>query len=164
MNMNDFDGLVREMNRQQNFDYLNYTVGEVQLINHNNTDERRILLPRIGISFQHHLINEFPMRFRAFIDQILQRVAEERSMDTQRKKVKPVSKDHGRQYFITKKILEGKKCENNCSICLEPLLPEGTRRKKVWELGCGCSLHSVCIRKWQKQDSRCPNCRFECAV
>ena len=159
-----FQSLVAEMNREQNIQYLQYTVGQVQIIGNRDTGDRRVFLPNIGISFRDNVINEFPMRFRAFADAILQRVAEERSRAVQPKVVKPVSKDHGRQYFITPKLLDGQKCENKCSICLEQLLPDDKKRKKVWKLGCGCQFHKICVTKWFKEDSRCPNCRHECSV
>jgi len=116
------------------------------------------------MQFDYNIIDEFPLHFRSFVDALFLRFAEESSWNyIQPKVVKPVSVDHGRQYFITPKLLKGKKCENNCSICLDPLLPEGKRRKKIWELECGDSFCVGCIRKWFKVDSRCPNCRKDCA-
>jgi len=156
-----------EINREENINYLLQALqgGDIAMVRHERTQERQIYLPSLQIRFEYSVIEEFPLRFRQFIDALLQRVAEERSRNYhQPKVVKPVCADHGRQYFITPKLLEGKKCENKCSICLELLLPHGKRRKKVWELECGDSFCVGCIRKWFKVDSRCPNCRKECST
>tara|TARA_B110000211_G_C14029959_1_gene531636 strand:- start:972 stop:1514 length:543 start_codon:yes stop_codon:yes gene_type:complete len=162
----NFEDVVQELNREENILYLrnNAPQGEVMLIQNQDTGQRHVYLPGYSMSFEIALLYELPWRFRHIIDLLIMRAAEDRSRNfDQPKIVKPVSVEHGRQYFITQKLLEGKKCEKNCSICLEPLLPEGKKRKKVWELECGDSFCVGCIRKWFKEDSRCPNCRRDCA-
>ena len=162
-----FGSVVREMNREHNFEYLGQMLQGAQLtiVRNQETGYRSVYIPSLGISFDHDIVHEFPLRFRAFVDALVIRIQENRSrLHNQPKVVKPVSMEHGRQYYITPKLLEGKKCEKNCSICLDPLLPEGKRRKKVWELECGDSFCVGCIRKWFKMDSRCPNCRKDCSL
>ena len=161
-----FSIMVRDINREQNMLYLRTNVpqGHVYIVNEQTTDEQHVYVPGFNMGFPRILLDEFPLRFRQIVDVLVMRAAEERSrVYEQPKAVKAVLVNHGRQYFITPKLLKGKKCENNCSICLEPLLPEGKRRKKVWELECGDSFCVGCIRKWFKEDSRCPNCRKDCA-
>jgi len=154
------------MNREQNFGYLMANIhGGTIIINDNlETHSREIFIPSINIRFDYNLVDEFPLRFRQFVDSFLMTVMEDRSRNqVQPKRVKTVSSEHGRQYFITPKLLNGKE-DVKCTICLENLLPEGKKRKKIWELGCGCKFHSgACIKKWFRQDSRCPNCRQECS-
>jgi len=158
---NDFESIVHDMNREQNINYLQRIVGRVLVMN--DIEDPRVHLPNIGISFQYQLVNEFPFRFRSFIDAIVLRVAEERSAN-QRKPVKSVSENHGRQFFLTQKLFDKIKSPPNCSICLEPLIPEGMKRKKVWKLECGCMFHKrPCIKRWFKESSNCPNCRHDCS-
>lgn len=158
--------VFREINRHENINYLLHSLqgGDVAMIRNAHTNQRQVYLPSLHIRFDYPILEDFPLRFRAFVDALLLRAAEERSRAyNQPKVVKPVSQDHGKQYFITPKLLDGAKCENNCSICLEPLLPEGKRRKKIWKLGCDCQFHIGCVKRWFKEDSRCPNCRQDCA-
>jgi len=159
------EDINEDINRQQNLSYLFHCIdgASISMVIHRITNQPHILIPSLNISFSREVMNEIPFRFREFMDSVFLRVAEERSSNIP-KIVKTVSKDHGRQYFITSKILKGKKCENNCSICLEKLLPDDKKRKKIWELECGCKYCVACVRKWFRQDSRCPNCRNECSV
>ena len=159
------DELAIDMNRNHNVSYLmNIQGGDIVLVRNHSTGERMVVMPTIGVSFEHRILTEFPLRFRAFIDALLIRAAEERSRrHIQPKNVKPVSQDHGRQFFMTPKLLANMKCPPNCSICLEDLIPEGMKRKKVWKLGCDCMFHKQCIVKWFKESSRCPNCRKDCS-
>ena len=162
-----FEQINRDINRNQNINYLVHVLGggDVLIIRNGNTEERQVYLPSLHIRFGYELMEEFPLRFREFIDALLIRAMEERSrLFSQPNIVKSVSADHGRQYFITQKMLDGKPCEKNCSICLDPLLGEGKKCKKIWELECGDCFHKQCIAKWQKNSSRCPNCRHECSA
>lgn len=160
------DQLSRDLNRNENFNYLDYHFGmsNIALIRPTANQSQQIFLGPLGLHFDYTVSEDFPLRFRAFIDAILVRAAEERSRQyPQPKTIKPVSANHGRQFFITPKILEAMKDPSNCSICLEQLLPENMKRKKIWTLGCGCNYHKICVAKWFKEESRCPNCRSDCA-
>lgn len=47
------------------------------------------------------------------------------------------------------------KCEDTCSICIEPLLDSG---KKIIRLHCGHMYHEECIQTWFKVKKICPLC------
>jgi len=50
-----------------------------------------------------------------------------------------------------------------CTICLEPLLAEGRKWAKVWQLhGPQCTFHVRCLRKWHEGNCTCPNCGLRC--
>lgn len=158
--------VVHDINQEHNLNYLLHALqgGDITVVRNQDTGTRMVYLPTIGVSFEHGILTEFPLRFRAFIDALMVRAAEERSRrHVQPKHVKPVSNEHGLQFFMTPKLLAKIQSPPNCSICLDPLIPEGMQRKKVWTLGCGDIFHKNCIAKWLKMDSRCPNCRKDCA-
>jgi len=161
----EFHAMVRDVNREQNMIYLraNAPRGGIQMITH-TTGVQHVYIPGYSLSFAVQLLFEFPMRFRQIFDILLMRSAQSRSQSfEQPKAVKPVSQDHGRQFMMTPKLLARINNPPSCSICLDPLIPEGMKRKKVWELECGCYYHAACVRKWWREDSRCPNCREDCA-
>jgi len=153
-------------NREMNYQHLARMsgTGRVHFIQLPVTNERHVYLPDYQLSFEIELMDEFPMRFRQMLDVLLIRAGEDRSRrHRQPKFVKPVSSEHGRQFFMTPKLLAKMDNPPNCSICMDSLIPEGMKRKKVWQMECGCIYHKGCINRWHREDSRCPNCRTDCS-
>jgi len=127
----------------------------------------RVWIPSIGIAFSSTTLNLSRPMFLTAIDNLMQEAVLQQSMlqDQPAKTVKPVSPSFGRQYYTTQKLLKSmKEAPPRCSICLEDLLPEGSKRRKVWQLhGPQCTFHIGCLKRWHKESSKCPNCNLDCS-
>ena len=138
------------VNREHNINYLvqNVVQGRLSFIDNPETGVSQVYLPSLRLSFDERVLNEFPMRFREIVESLIMQVMERRSYEhRQRKNVEPVPKDHGRQYFMTRKMLDKIEHPPNCTVCMDPLVPEGKKRKKVWQLGCDCIFHKQCVNR-----------------
>ena len=120
-----------------------------------------------GLLFPSTLLNEDTAVFLTELDNLIQRavVARSAALSQPLPPVDPVPSTFGRQYWLTPKLLaQMATLPDICTICREPLLPAGAKRRKVWQLhGPQCTFHIGCLRRWQKESSKCPNCMINCA-
>ena len=122
-----------------------------------------------GVLFPSTALNLPRARFLATLDDMIAdavqaRTAAEYTAVLEHAPVAEVPVTFGRQYILTEKLLANMESPPTCSICMETLIPEGSTKKKVWQLhGPQCSFHVGCIRRWFKQSSKCPNCNVDCA-
>ena len=135
--------------RRLNEEFLLEHFNGYEMVSLEGEPAARVYLHGSGLLFPSTMLNIPRPRFIAALDVMVAEAVRALSAEisTVRAPVPEVSATFGRQYILSKTRLAEMESPPVCSICLESLIPEGSSKKKVWQLhGEQCTYHVGCIR------------------
>ena len=151
--------------RAANLGHLTEGFGGFAFVHLAGEPAARVYLEGPRLLFPSTVLNANPDDFVQELNALMLEAALYRSAaeTPQRRVAKTVPATAGRQFYMTPKLLAQFDSPPRCSICLDPLIPEGMNRKKVWQIhGPQCTFHCACLRRWHRESTNCPNCNLDC--